>query len=167
MKSIAKIAAMIVLVASPTVLAQWPRYMPPAVPKTPDGKVNLDAPVPRAADGKPDLSGVWDVVPCIDCPAARRRPGPWRGAPPAPAARRRGRRAGRGQVTPRGRGGGSRDAAAGAGGARPGDDGERRRRIFPEARRISRGRPTWSRSGWPTTARTIPTRIVCRSASRR
>jgi hypothetical protein len=67
---IATISALMVLVASPSLVAQWPRHMPSGVPKTPDGKVNLDAPVPRTADGKPDLSGVWDVVPCIDCPAA-------------------------------------------------------------------------------------------------
>jgi hypothetical protein len=33
------------------------------VPRGPDGKVNLTAPVPRATDGKPDLSGVWHVEP--------------------------------------------------------------------------------------------------------
>jgi hypothetical protein len=70
LRLIATVAALMVLVASPCLMAQWPRHMPSAVPKTPDGKVNLDAPVPRTADGKPDLSGVWDVTPCIDCPAA-------------------------------------------------------------------------------------------------
>jgi hypothetical protein len=39
--------------------AQWPRYTPPGVPKTADGKPDLTAPTPRTADGKPDLSGVW------------------------------------------------------------------------------------------------------------
>ena len=85
MKLIVKVAALMVLVASPSLMAQWPRQMPAGVPKTPDGKVDLDAPVPRAADGKPDLSGVWDVIPCIDCPAARGG-GPGRGAG-APAGR--------------------------------------------------------------------------------
>jgi len=40
-------------------LAQWPDYPTPNVPKTADGKPNLAGPAPRAADGHPDLSGVW------------------------------------------------------------------------------------------------------------
>ena len=40
--------------------AQWINYTPPGVPHTKDGKVNLTAPTPRAPDGKPDLTGVWE-----------------------------------------------------------------------------------------------------------
>jgi hypothetical protein len=40
-------------------LAQWPAYPTPGVPKTADGKANLSGPTPRAADGHPDLSGIW------------------------------------------------------------------------------------------------------------
>jgi len=40
--------------------AQWPAYKNPAAPRLPNGKVNMDAPAPKAADGHPDLSGVWD-----------------------------------------------------------------------------------------------------------
>jgi hypothetical protein len=46
--------------ASPTVSAQWPSYPTRGVPRTPDGKPNLEAAAPRTADGKPDLTGVWD-----------------------------------------------------------------------------------------------------------
>jgi hypothetical protein len=39
--------------------AQWLNYPTPGIPRTPDGKPNLAAPAPKAAGGKPDLSGLW------------------------------------------------------------------------------------------------------------
>ena len=39
---------------------QWPLYPTAGEPTTPDGKVDFSAPTPKAADGHPDLSGVWD-----------------------------------------------------------------------------------------------------------
>jgi hypothetical protein len=42
-----------------TLFAQWPPYAA-NVPKTTDGKPNLEAPAPKAPDGHPDLSGVWE-----------------------------------------------------------------------------------------------------------
>ena len=53
--------AMILLVVSVPLMAQWPNHPTPGVPRMADGKPNLSAPAPRLTDGKPDLSGVWAV----------------------------------------------------------------------------------------------------------
>jgi len=43
-----------------TLQSQWPDYPTPSVPRTPDGKPDLNGPAPRTADGHPDLSGIWE-----------------------------------------------------------------------------------------------------------
>ena len=50
--------AVILAVTAIPAPAQW-LNVPDTVPKTKDGKPNLDAPAPRKSDGKPDLSGIW------------------------------------------------------------------------------------------------------------
>jgi len=47
------------LLLSTPVSAQWLDQPDPRIPRTRDGKPDLNAKPPRAPDGKPDLSGVW------------------------------------------------------------------------------------------------------------
>lgn len=63
MVRVATIAFVAIAAGSTSLLAQWPKFMPANTPRNPDGTVNLKAPVPRTADGRVDLSGVWEPVP--------------------------------------------------------------------------------------------------------
>src|SRR5437762_14314509 len=49
----------ILLVLSMAASAQWDPYPWKRMPRTADGKVDLNAPAQRTSYGKPDLSGFW------------------------------------------------------------------------------------------------------------
>jgi hypothetical protein len=80
-----------VLAGTTLASAQWPRVASPKLPRSADGKVNLSAPTPRAADGHPDLSGLWEMYSESDRPtllmnlASDLKPGAVPFLPPAEA----------------------------------------------------------------------------------
>jgi hypothetical protein len=48
------------MVAGVSIRAQWLNQPMAGAPRTPDGKINMTGPVPKV-NGKPDLSGIWQV----------------------------------------------------------------------------------------------------------
>ena len=60
MKGAVVIAAAALLVVP--LQGQWLTYRTPGTPRLPDGTPNLSAPAPRTADGRIDLSGIWEVI---------------------------------------------------------------------------------------------------------
>jgi hypothetical protein len=54
------LTVVICLAAGLSLGAQWVNQPMAGAPRTPDGKINMTGPVPRL-NGKPDLSGIWQV----------------------------------------------------------------------------------------------------------
>src|SRR5215468_7563601 len=71
-------SAIVLAALAGSLFGQWPTQKTAGIPRLPDGKPDLNAPAPKAADGHIDFSGIWEF--------SRPRPAP--GAAPAkpPAA---------------------------------------------------------------------------------
>jgi hypothetical protein len=53
------IPLLVVVALSAPAAAQWHGHRTEGIPRLPDGRPNLSAPLPRTPDGKPDLAGMW------------------------------------------------------------------------------------------------------------
>jgi hypothetical protein len=60
-----KIACLAAALSLPSLSAgaQWLNHPTPGIPRTKDGKPNLQASAPKTRDGKPDFSGLWALNP--------------------------------------------------------------------------------------------------------
>src|SRR5215207_10111585 len=67
--------ALLTVVMSVAVDAQWVRYPTRGAPRLPDGSVNVKAPAPKTPDGRPDFSGLWTGAGSIPDPACVAKPG--------------------------------------------------------------------------------------------
>src|SRR5579864_9330398 len=53
------IGCTLILQALAPVEGQWLKVPTAGIPRTADGKPDLNAPAPKSPDGKPDISGLW------------------------------------------------------------------------------------------------------------
>jgi hypothetical protein len=59
MRSMTSGVLAIVVACSVSIAAQWPKHREAGVPRDAKGAVRMDAPPPRTAQGRPDLTGNW------------------------------------------------------------------------------------------------------------
>jgi hypothetical protein len=58
MRSVAIVAALLLLLSEQSA-GQWLKVPTPGIPRTSDGRADLNAPAPRTADGRPVIAGLW------------------------------------------------------------------------------------------------------------
>src|SRR5262249_38074211 len=54
-----RLATAALLLSALPCLAQWDNHRAAGIPRTPDGKPDLNAAAPKTPDGKTDISGLW------------------------------------------------------------------------------------------------------------
>jgi hypothetical protein len=62
MRKITFLSAILMTVLGMPLLAQW-KITTPGVPRLANGEPNMNAPAPKRADGKPDITGIWIADP--------------------------------------------------------------------------------------------------------
>jgi hypothetical protein len=71
----AAVLVVLTIASAATAAAQWVSHPTAGVPRLANGRVNANAPAPKAADGRPDFSGLWTGATTLGDPACAGQPG--------------------------------------------------------------------------------------------